>query len=113
MRRPPPSVALVARTHWTVGAVILVSVALLHWITRPVPAIEFGTRTYQVTLGMGLVYLLAGSLVWYGSPLGRVFSRVCSLLYLARPSFGLSIWEAMKRPDFAAHFQRGDPPERK
>jgi hypothetical protein len=112
MRRPPSSIAYVARTHWTVGSVILVSVALLHWVTNDLPGVEFRLRTYQITLGLGVLYLLAGTLVWLGAPLGRVCSRVCSLLYLARPSFGLGIWETMNRPDFAAHFRRGaEPPE--
>jgi hypothetical protein len=112
MRRPPPSIAFVARTHWTVGLVILGSVALLHWVTSGLPAIEFRLRTYQITLGLGVLYMVAGTLVWYGAPLGRVCSRVCSLLYLARPAFGLGIWETMNRPDFAAHFERGDAPGR-
>ena len=106
MRRPPPCVLHVARTHWLVGAIILASVGAMHVMTRRLPAIEFGPRTYAITLGLGVLYLLAGTLVWLGAPLGRVISRICSLLYLARPGFGLGLWEAMNLPEFAAHFQR-------
>ena len=74
---------------------ILASVALLHWITTDLPAVEFRLRTYQITLGLGGLYLVAGALVWYGAPLGRVFSRVCSLLYLARPGFGLAAFSVV------------------
>ena len=107
MRRPPQSVAFVARTHWTVGVVILTSVALLHWLTRRLPVIEFGSSTYLITFGMAALYLAAGTLVWLGAPLGRVASRICGLLYLARPSFGSTVWETMNQPEFTEHFRGG------
>jgi len=108
MRRPPQSVAFVARTHWIVSLVIFVSVALLHTATRRLPVLEFGPRTYLITLGLAVLYLAAGTLVWFGAPFGRVLSRICGLLYLARPNFGSNVWETMNLPEFAAHFRRGD-----
>jgi hypothetical protein len=106
MRRPPQCVAFVARTHWLVGATIAVSVALLHAYTQKLPVVEFGTRTYAITIGMAAFYLLAGTLVWLGIPAGRLLSRICGLLYLARPSFGSFIWETMNSPEFRGHFRR-------
>src|SRR3954467_6894873 len=106
MRRPPACVAFVARTHWIVGGSVVVAVALLHAFTRKLPMIEFGSRTYAITLGIAALYLLAGTLVWFGAPLGRLFSRVCGLLYLSRPRLGSYLWETMNSPDFQAHFNR-------
>jgi hypothetical protein len=106
MLRPPPGIVLVARTHWTVGAAILVSMALLYWVTRRLPRIEFGARTYLITGGLATLYLTAGTLVWLGAPLGRLLSRVCALLYLPRPRFGSYLWETMDTSEFKAHFMR-------
>lgn len=97
---------LVARTHWTVGAVILVATLLLFWITQRLPRIEFGPRTYLITGGLALLYLAGGTLVWLGAPLGRLLSRVCALLYLPRPQFGSYLWETMNTPEYQAHFDR-------
>ena len=104
MCRPPPSVSFVARTHWVVGLTIIASVALLHLLTRNLAGIEFGVRTYALTGGLALLYLAAGTLVWFGAPFGRVLSRVCTLLYLPRPRFGGRIWDTMNSPEFQGHF---------
>jgi hypothetical protein len=106
MRPPPKCVALVARTHWLVGATIAVAIALLHVLTRNLPAIEFGLRTYILTGTLAILYLLTGTLVWFGAPLGRLLSRICCLLYLPRPSFGGRLWELMNSPEYQAHFRR-------
>ena len=65
MRSPPKCVALVARTHWLVGLAIVASVAVLHLITRNLPSIEFGPKTYYIAGGLAALYLLAGTLVWF------------------------------------------------
>jgi len=101
--RPPACVALVARTHWVVAGVILVSIGLLRWITEKFP-VEFSTRTYTVAGGLAVFYALAGILVWFGVPPGRLLSRICSLLYLARPSLGSHLWEIMDDAEFQSHF---------
>lgn len=106
MRRPPKTVAFVARTHWVVGVIIVASVALLHLLTRNLPGIEFRPRTYIITGGLGALYLLAGTLVWFGLPFGRVLSRICGLLYLPRPQFGGSIWETMNSAEYQEYFTR-------
>lgn len=106
MARPPDAVVFVARTHGFVGLVILGSLLPLYFVTRGLPAIEFGARTYAMAGGLGFFYLLTATMVWLGAPLGLVFSRVCCLLYLPRPSFGAQIWEMMGTPEFRAHFQR-------
>lgn len=106
-RARPPGVVLVARTHWLVGGVIFASVLLLHLFTRSWP-IEFSPRTYAITLGLGGSYALAGTAVWFGLPGGRLLSRVCGLLYLARPNFGSVLWQIMNTPEYRAHFSRGN-----
>jgi hypothetical protein len=106
MRQPPDCVAFVAKTHWAVGAVMLVSIGVLHWITRDLPRIEVATRGYQVTGGLSLLYLVTGTLAWLGWPLGQSLSRVCALLYLPRPSFGFRIWDIMNSAEFRAHFRK-------
>ncbi len=106
MRSPPPSVALVARTHWLVGAAIALSLGLLWWITRGLPHIEFGPRTYTIAGGLAALYVGAGTLVWLGAPPGRLLSRICGLLYLPRPQFGSRLWQLMSAPDYQAHFDR-------
>jgi hypothetical protein len=108
MRRPPQCVAFVARVHWTVGAIVVVSTALVHWATHDLPRIEFGPRTFFTAGGLAAAYLLAGTLVWFGAPFGPLLSRVCALLYLPRPRFGLMIWDTMNSPEFRAHFDRRD-----
>jgi hypothetical protein len=106
MRPPPASVALVAKTHWAVGVTIVASIAVLHILTRKIPLLEFTLRTYLLTGALGLLYLLAGTLVWFGAPLGRLLSRICCLLYLPRPQFGGRLWEIMNTPEYQAHFMR-------
>src|SRR4051812_45311403 len=73
---PPACVALVARTHWVVAGVIVVSLALLRGITIKFP-IEFTARTYLITGGLAALYGLAGTLVWFGTFGGRLLSRIC------------------------------------
>ena len=107
MRQPPDGVAFVAKTHWAVGVAMLASIGVLHWITRDLPRIEVATRGYQVTGCLALLYLVTGTLVWFGGPLGPSLSRVCALLYLPRPSFGFRIWDLMNSAEFRAHFARG------
>lgn len=104
--RPPNCVALVARTHWLVGTTIAAAIALLHVLTRNLPAIEFTPRTYVLSGTLAVLYLLTGTLVWFGAPLGRLLSRICCLLYLPRPSFGGRLWELMNSPEYQAHFTR-------
>ncbi len=113
MARPPAGVMFVARTHGVVCLVILVSILLLHLLTRNLPGIEFGPRTYQYAGTLAGIYFLVAVLVWLGAPLGPLLSRVCSLLYLLRPSFGLRVWETMDSPEFRAHFRRGVSPKEK
>lgn len=83
-----------------------ISGSLIAWTLQNVPRLEFGPRTYLITGGLAALYLLAGTLVWLGAPLGSVFSRICTLLYLARPNFGSAVWESMDLPEFKAHFDR-------
>ena len=106
MHPPPRPVAFVARTHWVVGVVIVASIGLLHLLTRNLPGIEFAARTYVITGSLGGLYLLAGTLVWFGAPLGRLLSRICTLLYLPRPQFGGQLWDIMNSPEYQAHFTR-------
>ena len=106
MRRPPPCVAFVARVHATVGVIILVATALAHLLTRNLPRIEFGPRTFILAGSVAALYLLAAALVWFGTPLGPLLSRVCALLYLPRPQFGSLVWSTMDSPEFRAHFRR-------
>ena len=107
MRQPPKTIRFVAKTHWVVGVIIFISIAVLHLLTRNLPRIEFQPRTYFITGTLGGLYLLAGTLVWLGWPFGRVLSRICALLYLPRPQFGGRVWDTMNSPEYQAHFQRG------
>ena len=95
-----------ARTHWVVGVIIVVSIGTLHFLTRDLPGIEFRARTYIITGSLGALYLIAGTLVWFGLPLGRVLSRICGLLYLPRPQFGGAIWETMNSAEYQGYFSR-------
>jgi hypothetical protein len=106
MRRPPACVEFVARTHGLVSLAIGGSILLLHGLTRNLPGIEFGARTYYWAGGLAGLYLLAAGLVWFGAPFGPLLSRVCSLLYLPRPSFGTPVWQSMDMPEFRTHFLR-------
>jgi hypothetical protein len=105
MSRPPP-VSHVARTHWVVGVMIAFFVAVLHAMTFRLP-IAFGTKSYAIALSLAALYLAGGTLVWFGLPFGRFVSRVCGLLYLARPDFGSHLWRLMDAPEYRAHFVRG------
>lgn len=106
MARPPACVAFVARTHAVVGAVVAVSTLAMSLLARRIPQIEWSAPTYFATGGLATYYLLTSLLVWRGAPLGPLCSRVCTLLYLARPNFGSLLWETMNTPEFKAHFKR-------
>jgi hypothetical protein len=106
MPKPPRCVAFVAKTHWLVGCVITASILLLHGLTRNLPGIEFARKTYVITGGLALLYLLAGTLVWFGAPFGPLLSRICGLLYFPRPNFGSQVWDTMNSPEFKEHFNR-------
>lgn len=108
-QRPPDCVAHVARTHWVVAGVILAAVGIVQWIVVRFP-VAFSPRTYALTLGLAALYALAGALVWFGAPLGRSLSRLCCLLYLARPALGSQLWQIMDSPEYQAYFE-GRPPE--
>jgi hypothetical protein len=68
--------------------------------------VAFGPKTYLITGGLAAWYFLAGALVWLGAPFGRLISRVCGLLYLARPQLGSRLWDMMNTPEFREHFTR-------
>jgi hypothetical protein len=101
-------VALVAKTHALVGAVVLISLLPLYLFTRKLPYVEFGSRTYLAAFSFAGTYLLTAALVWFGWPPGRLLSRICGLLYLARPNFGSLLWDIMSSAEYKAHFQRRD-----
>ncbi len=103
--RPPDIVALVARTHWIVGGTILLSVLAVRWLVSRFP-VDFTARTWAITLSLAALYLTAGTLVWFGAPFGRILSRVCSLIYLARPQLGPRLWQIMDSEEFRRHFGR-------
>lgn len=109
-RRPPACVAYVARTHALVGATALVTVLVLHLLTRDLASIEFRPRTYWLTLGFAFAYLLTAALAWLGAPGGRFLGRVCGLLYFVRPALGFQLAEIMDSPEFRAHFTRPRAP---
>lgn len=104
----PDNVVVVARTHWAMGAAVLVSIGLITLVTMRFP-FEFGPRTYVITGSLAAVYTLAGTLVWFGAPLGRPLSRICGLIYLTRPRLGLRIWKLMDSAEFQAHFTPKKP----
>lgn len=105
MSRPPASVALVARTHAAVALVIFASTALLFALTRQWP-VELEPITFQISCGLGLFYGTTGYLVWRGLRPGRLLSRICGLLYLARPGLGSHLWRIMDSAEYLDHFQR-------
>lgn len=110
MRRPPPPpVALVARSHWLVGGVIVSAIALVHLITRDLP-IAFSPKAYAITGGLAALFLLTGTLVWFGLAPGQPLSRLCSLFYMIRPRLCFNLWEAMRQPEFKNHFARQHRP---
>lgn len=103
--QPPASVLLVARTHAAVAAVIFASTGLLFALTRRWP-VELEPITFRLSLGLGSWYGLAGYLVWRGLPPGRWLSRICGLLYLARPGLGSQLWRIMDSEEYQSHFRR-------
>ena len=105
-RRPPDCVAAQARYHWVMGGTILISVALVYFLTRSSRVLVMSHQGYAITLGLGLLYSLTGALVWFGFRPGLYLNYGCSLIYLARPRLGLRLWADMRRPEFQAHFAR-------
>jgi hypothetical protein len=105
-RRPPDSVAYIARSHWLVGGVALVSIALLHAFTRNLPTVSFDSRMHGIAAAAAVFYLATGTMVWFGTPLGRACSFVCSLLYLVRPQLGDRVWRISRSEEYRAHFER-------
>lgn len=104
MRRPPRSVSLVARTHWVVGSTVLVSAVFLRVLLARWP-LEFPPKLYLICGGLALLYLTAGTLVWFGVSPGRILSRICGLLYLARPNLGSYLWNIMDSSEYREHFR--------
>ena len=86
MRRPPDTVAFVAKTHWAVGGVMLASIGVLHWITRDLPRIEVATRGYQVTGSLALLYLVNIGMRLFGFD-GMGFIHESSLMGIAFSGF--------------------------
>ncbi len=76
----------------------------MRWLIGQIPGVAVSRTGYAVLVGLGLLYLLTGALVWRGSGLGRGLNFVCSLPYLARPSLGLRLWRTMKSPEFRDYF---------
>lgn len=95
-----------ARTHGLMGLAAAASLGVLRAITRDLPGIEFGVRTVAIAGGLAAFYLLTAVMVWFGMPLGLLCSRICSLLYLPRPSFGFRVWDVMGTEEFRGHFRR-------
>lgn len=110
MRRPPATVALIARTHWLMSAAIAGFVAALHFIVRDSSVIELSSTTYALTLGLSALYAVTGALVWWGLPGGRMLDRLCSLFYFIRPPLGAKIADIMRTEEYRAHFARSSPP---
>jgi hypothetical protein len=102
--RPPASIVELARYHWLMGGTILFATGLLHVLTRHLPGIEIGRNAYAITIGLGLLYVFTGTLVWFGVRVGRFFNFICSLIYLTRPRLGLRLWREMDSAEFKAHF---------
>lgn len=105
MRRPPASVRHVAGTHWAVGAAVAASVALIHFSTRHLP-ISFSPKAYAIAGALVSLYLLTGTLVWFGLAPGGALSRLCTFLYVMRPGLSHRLGEMMRSPEFVAHFTR-------
>lgn len=86
------------------GGVIVLAIVFLNALMQKFP-VEASARTYEVTLSLAGLYLLGGTLVWFGAPFGRFLSRVCALIYLARPAFGSPLWKLMDSEEFQSHFK--------
>jgi len=95
--------------HWVMGGTILASVGLLFLLTRNSPVLVMSPKGYAITLGLGLLYGFAGTLVWFGFRAGLYLNYACSLIYLTRPRLGLNLWADMRRPEFKAHFTNPRP----
>lgn len=104
MRRPPDSVRFVAGTHFAVGAAVAAAVALVHFSTRHLP-ITFNPKAYAFVGFLAVLFLLTGTLVWLGRAPGRGLSRACTYLCLMRPGLSRRLNEAMRLPEFVAHFE--------
>src|SRR4051794_35069315 len=103
-RAPIPSpVAVIAKTHWIVGATIAVTTSALFVFAR-ILRVELNSLTFIFSFSLAGLYGLAGALVWLGLPPGRLLSQICSLLYLPRQDFGMHIFRIMRSDEFKAHF---------
>ena len=105
--RPPPSVVFLARTHWLTGGVIFAFIAALHWILRDAQLLQLSVQTYAISLGLVLLYTVAGAFTWWAWPPARVLNHLCCALYFVRPPLGTRVWSIMKSEEYRAHF-RGD-----
>ena len=91
------------------GGTVLLATGLLRLLTRHLPGIEIRPTAYAITIGLGLLYLFTGTLVWFGVRVGRYLNFICSLIYLTRPRLGLRLWREMDSPEFKAHFAAAGP----
>lgn len=88
------------------GGVVLFFAIMLYVLLRDSSVLELSRKTYTITIGLALLYLVTGFLVWFGTPIGRPFNYVLALPYLARPPLGLRVWKIMRSDEFKAHFRR-------
>ena len=109
MSRPTECVAVVARHHWLMSGVIFCFVAGIFALTHQFPRLEFARQSYLIALGLGFLYLSAGTLVWFGTPFGRAVSYVCCVFYLVRPPLGFRLLRISDSAEFKAHFARTKP----
>lgn len=105
MRRPPEQVVFLARTHWLMSIVIGGFMGALHLLLRNSAVLELNAKTYAITLGLASLYAIAGALVWWGAPGGRLLNHVCSVFYFVRPPLGSKIWAIMRSEEFRNHFR--------
>jgi len=104
MRRPPDSVQFVAGTHWVAGSAVTAAVALVHFSTRHLP-IAFSPLAYAFAGFLAVLYLLTGTLVWFGRSPGQGLSRLCTFFYIMRPGLSHRLTETMRLPEFREHFK--------
>ena len=78
----------------------------MYFFLHDSPHFTIDSSAYPIGLGIGGLYLATGALVWFGWPPGKLLSRICGLLYLARPNTGSRLWRYMDSPEFKAHFKR-------
>jgi hypothetical protein len=106
MRRPPPSVAFLARTHWLTGGVVFGFIAALHYILRNAQLVQLSPATYAITGALVTLYAVGGTLTWFALPAARALNHVCCALYFVRPPLGAKVWGIMHSEEYRAHFNR-------